>query len=117
MKRSMLKQLKSFERGDYIRVTWFDASEANGPLRNHKKPECIVDEWGIFLGVEGDPKHLLLGKHYVHIDKVWAATRIPLSLIEKIVVVAKQSAPSVFLRKYVVTPPWEKTVKVKNIGT
>jgi len=102
LNKKLNAQLKCFERGDYVRVSWFDASDARGSLREHKRPECLVDEWGIFLGLEGYPKHLLLGKHYVRDDKFWEATRIPLSLIQSAELIAKQEADKVSLRRYTV---------------
>src|SRR3990170_719073 len=50
MDKHVLKQIKEFEKGDYLKISWFDASDARGPLAEHKKPECLVDEWGVFLG-------------------------------------------------------------------
>lgn len=94
------KQLKSLTLGDFIGVSWFDASEARAPLEEHQKPECLVNEWGIFLGVEGDPKHLLLGQHYVSMDRMWEATRIPITLIRSVQLIAKHASSSVFLRRY-----------------
>jgi hypothetical protein len=73
-----------------------------------------VDEWGIFLGVEGSPEHLLLGKHYVRNDRVWEATRIPLTLIQSVELIAKHAASTVFLRRYTVQSCRDKTVQVKN---
>ena len=110
----MYSQIKSFEKGDYVKVSWFDASNARGSLSEHKKPECLVDEWGVFLGVEGSPKHLLLGKHYVRKDRVWEATRIPLTLIPSVEMVAKHASPRVFLRRYTVQSPNWRVVKVKD---
>jgi hypothetical protein len=114
--RRINRAIKGFEKGDYIKVSWFDASDARGSLSEHKKPECLVDEWGIFLGVEGDPKHLLLGKHYVRSDHVWEATRIPLTLIQSVGLIAKHASPAVFLRKYMVQPDRRNVVRVENHG-
>ena len=109
------KQLfTGFQKGDYVKVSWFDASDAKATLAVHKKPECLVDEWGVFLGVEGWPKHLLLGKHFVRKDQVWEATRIPASLIQDVELIAKHAAPSVHLRKYTVQKPRWRDVRVKD---
>ena len=102
MNKRLIRQIRCFERGDYVKVSWFDASDARGPLSEHKKPECLVEEWGVFLGVEGSPGHLLLGKHYIKSDRFWEATRIPLSLIQVAELIAKQAAAKVSLRKYTV---------------
>jgi hypothetical protein len=116
MNRRVNKQIKGFEKGDYIRVSWFDASEARGSLSEHKKPEILVDEWGIFLGVEGSPEHLLLGKHYVRNDRVWEATRIPLTLVQSVILIAKHASPTVFLRRYTIQSCCDNTVQVRNNG-
>lgn len=113
MNKQVYSQIKGFEKGDYVKVSWFDASDARGPLSDHKKPECLVDEWGVFLGVEGAPKHLLMGKHYVRGDRVWEATRIPLTLIQSVELIAKHASPTVFLRRYIVQPPNRRVVRVK----
>lgn len=106
--KRLMKQIRGFERGDYVRVCWFDASDARGTLDEHKRPECLVEEWGVFLGVEGSPEHLLLGKHYQRGDKFWEATRIPISLLQSAELIAKQAVSKVSLRCY--------NVKAKNVG-
>lgn len=114
MNRQIAKQIKGFEKGDYVKVSWYDASDARGPLSEHKKPECLVDEWGIFLGVEGSPEHLLLGKHYVRSDHVWEATRIPVTLIKSLELIARHAASTVFLRRYTIQPDRRSVVQVKS---
>lgn len=99
-RREVLRQLCACVRGDYVRVSWFDASEVKAPLEEHKKPEILVEEWGIYLGVEGSPKHLLLGKTFIAKDRVWEATRIPLSLVRNIKIILKQVASKTTLRCY-----------------
>ena len=114
LNKQVQKQIKNFEKGDYVKVSWFDASDAHGSLAEHKKPECLVDEWGIFLGVEGTPEHLLLGKHYVRSDHVWEATRIPITLIKTVELIAKHAASTVFLRRYTIQPDRRSVVQVKS---
>lgn len=111
--KQVIGQIKGFQKGDYIKVSWFDASDARASLVDHKKPECLVDEWGVFLGVEGSPRHLLMGKHYVRGDRVWEATRIPVTLIHSVELIAKRASPAVFLRKYKVEPPNWRVVRLK----
>jgi hypothetical protein len=114
LNKQVQKQIKNSEKGDYIKVTWYDASDARGPLSEHKKPECLVDEWGVFLGIEGSPEHLLLGKHYVRSDHVWEATRIPITLIKNLELIAKHAASTVFLRRYTIQSCRDEIVRVKN---
>ncbi len=109
-----LEVFKKFEKGDYVKVAWFDASDAKATLEVHKKPECLVDEWGIFLGVEGTPKHLVLGKHYVRKHMTWEATRIPASLIVGVELIAKRASPVVYLRKYKVQSSRQRLWRVKD---
>jgi len=80
--------LEDLKIGDYVHVVWYDASEMRAPLREHKKPEIMVDEIGVFLGVEGEPKHILVGKFFVRSDRTWHVTRIPTTLIESIFLIA-----------------------------
>lgn len=90
-------QIKDLEKGDAILVLWYDASELRAKLEQHKNPEAIVYEWGVFLGVRGKKRpHLLLGKDYIKGWDEWGATRIPLPLIEKILVLVPQCYQQVF---------------------
>jgi len=100
MDRALRKQIKELQIGDYVRVAWWDANDARGPLEKHNQPECLVDEWGVFLGVEGKLKHILLGKHYVREDRAWEATRIPLMLLDSVELIAKRASRSMFPRRY-----------------
>ena len=102
MNGKILKQIKAFEKGDFIRVDWYDASEGIGSIIEHKKPEYLVNEWGVFLGLEGNPKHILLGKNYIERDQCWHATRIPISLIQGASIIAKKVVKSLWLRRYTV---------------
>jgi hypothetical protein len=90
MDKRVLKQLKEFEKGDYIRVSWFDANDQRGRLEElQENPEVLVEDWGIFLGVEGSPQYVLLGKAYVPEDHRWDATCIHLELVQGAILVAK----------------------------
>jgi hypothetical protein len=114
--KRILKQIKEFEKGDYIKVTWFDANDDCGSLEDHKKPEILVEEWGVYLSVEGCPKYIILGKHYIPKDHVWEATRIPLMLVQSVELIAKHTSKAVFLRRYRVEPCRGNVVKVKDLG-
>jgi len=98
--KMVVKQIKALRLGDLIQVDWYDASDCSGPMSDHKKPEYLVNEWGVYLGVEGSPKHILLGKNYIERDRCWHATRIPLSLIQVVSIVAKKVVKPVWLRRY-----------------
>jgi hypothetical protein len=110
----VLKQIHGCTKGDHIKVCWFDASDETGTLLEHRKPEVLVNEWGIFLSVEGSPKHLVLGKSFVEKDRVWMATRIPLSLIKSIDVILKKAVSSTQLRRYSVRNYQPNFVRVKG---
>jgi hypothetical protein len=114
MDRFVFKQIMKFHRGDFVKVCWYDANDASGRFEELAKPEVLVQEWGVFLSVEGRPRHLILGKSYVKLDKIWNATRIPLSLIDSVELVAKHEQQHVFPRRYQVFPCRTKTVRVKE---
>jgi hypothetical protein len=95
-------RVRDLKKGDCVRVDWFDASEHSGPLEEHEKPEILVSEFGIFLGVEGKPQHILVGKFYVKHDQSWQATRIPLSLVQKVEVIARSAVSLASLRRYII---------------
>ncbi len=54
-----------------------------------------------------------MGKHYVRGDRVWEATRIPLSLILCVELIAKHSSQGVFLHRYTIQPPNRRVVRLK----
>ena len=98
---------EELQRGDLIVVKWFDASELRGRLNQHEKPEVAVYEWGIYLGMRGQKqKHLLLGKDHIKGWEEWGVTRIPVSLIEEIRLLAPQNYqrlfPDVILKKIII---------------
>lgn len=80
-------RLDELQKGDMILVKWADASDIRGSLQEHEgRPEIHVKDWGIFLGVSGQKrKFLLIGKDVVEVQNDWGATRIPLELVEEIV--------------------------------
>jgi len=101
--------MEDLRKGDLILVRWFDASELRAKLNQHDKPEVAVWEWGIFLGLRGRKRrHLLLGKDLVEGWNEWGAARIPLPLIDKIVLLSAQSFQQIFktgiLRKIKLRP-------------
>ena len=79
-------RIEDLKKGDLIVVFWTDASDERGSLRNHQGyPEVNVKDWGLFLGVSGRKRRLLLiGKDVVEVLQDWGATRIPLELIDRI---------------------------------
>lgn len=109
--------LEELQKGDLILVKWFDASELRAKLNQHECPEVAVWEWGIFLGVRGRKrKHLLLGKDLVEKWNEWGAARIPLPLIDKVVLLTSQSLQQVFktgILKKIKFRPLRYRVKVK----
>ena len=84
MRRVNLEELR---KGDLILVRWIDASDVKAPLREHEaKPEVYVKDWGVYLGISGRRRRLLLlGKDVVEAQGEWGATRIPLELIEEVI--------------------------------
>jgi len=84
MRRVNLEELR---KGDLILVRWIDASDVKAPLREHEaRPEVYVKDWGVYLGISGRRRRLLLlGKDVVEAQGEWGATRIPLELIEEVI--------------------------------
>ena len=76
-------------KGSLIMVRWLDASDVKAMISEHEaNPEAYCKDWGIYLGCSGRKKKLLiLGKDVVEVHNEWGATRIPLDLIEEIVLV------------------------------
>ena len=76
-------------KGCFVVVRWLDASDSKALLREHVEcPEVNCKDWGIFLGVSGRKRRmLLLGKDVVELYNEWGATRIPLELVEEVLLV------------------------------
>ncbi len=113
MDRDIAYNIKNFEKGDLIKVSWFDANDYRGNLKD-LRPEILVDEWGVFLGTRGKPKHILLGKYHVPVDHKWEATCIPLTLIKNVDLLAKHAQRD--LRRCCLAPCSRRTVSVKDLG-
>jgi len=77
------------QRGSFIMVRWLDASDIRAQLSEHEaSPEAYCKDWGIYLGCSGRKKRMLiLGKDVVEVHNEWGATRIPLELIEEVVLI------------------------------
>jgi len=86
-----LKQisLDELKKGDLILVRWMDASEFRAKLAEHTgEPEVYVKDLGVFLGVSGaKKKHIIIGKDVVESKDEWGAARIPLDLVESIILI------------------------------
>jgi len=77
-------------KGTLIMVRWLDASDRRAPLSDHvASPEVTCKDWGIYLGLgaRGDRRLLLVGKDVTEVHNEWGATRIPLELVEEVVVI------------------------------
>lgn len=76
-------------KGSFILVRWMDASDTRAQLSEHESdPEVICKDWGLYLGISGRTKKMLiLGKDVAEIHNEWGATRIPLELVDEVVVI------------------------------
>ncbi len=76
-------------KGCLIMVRWLDASDRRAPLSDHvASPEVVCKDWGIYLGCSGQGKKMLiLGKDVVEVHNEWGATRIPVDLIDEVIVI------------------------------
>jgi hypothetical protein len=82
-------ELSDLEKGDLILVRWLDASEIRCSVNEHEgNPEIYCKDWGVYLGVSGGKRRMLIvGKDVVEFHNDWGAARIPLELIDKLVLV------------------------------
>jgi len=82
------ERLKEIPKGSLIAVRWLDASDNRCQLDEHiSNPEVRCMDWGIYLGISGAKRPMLLvGKDVVEVHAEWGATRIPLELVEEVVV-------------------------------
>jgi len=81
-------ELKGLKKGDLIVVRWMDASEVRAGSGQHDNPEVYVKDLGVYLGVTGTKrKHIIVGKDVIENWNDWGAVRIPLDLVESVVVV------------------------------
>jgi len=91
VRRVSLEEIERRElpRGSFIMVRWLDASDIRARLSEHEaSPEAFCKDWGIYLGCSGRKKRMLiLGKDVVEVHNEWGATRIPLELIEEVVLI------------------------------
>ena len=91
MRRVSLEEIEGGElpRGSFIMVRWLDASDIKAQLSEHEaSPEAYCKDWGVYLGCSGRKKRLLIiGKDVVEVHNKWGATRIPLKLVEEVILI------------------------------
>jgi hypothetical protein len=76
-------------KGSLILVRWTDASDIRALLSEHEaEPEVVCKDWGLYLGISGKTKRMLiLGKDVVEVHNEWGATRIPLELVDEVILI------------------------------
>lgn len=81
--------IEDLEKGDFIMVRWLDASEIRCSVDEHEgSPEVFCKDWGVYLGVSGRKRRLLLvGKDVVEVHNDWGAVRIPVELVDEVLLV------------------------------
>jgi len=86
MRRVNVEELR---KGDLILVRWMDASEIRCSMDEHEgSPEIYCKDWGVYLGVSGRKRRLLLvGKDVVEVHNDWGAVRIPVELVDEVLLV------------------------------
>jgi len=91
VRRVSLEEIEGGElpRGSFIMVRWLDASDIKAQLSEHEaSPEAYCKDWGVYLGCSGRKKRLLIiGKDVVEVHNKWGATRIPLKLVEEVILI------------------------------
>jgi len=91
MRRVSIEEIEGGElqRGSFIMVRWLDASDIKAQLCEHEaSPEAYCKDWGVYLGCSGRKKKLLIiGKDVMEVHNEWGATRIPLELVEEVILI------------------------------
>lgn len=83
-------RIEDLQLGDLIFIRWNDASIDTTRLPNDHEVESPVHSIGIFLGIRGiKHKHLLLGRSKAPEPQLWEADRIPLSIIDYVLLVQR----------------------------
>jgi hypothetical protein len=75
-----------------------------------------VSEFGVFLGATGSPRHVVIGKFYVHRDRAWHAARILESLVVGGKMLVKKSVPDSWLRRYTIKSYAKREFVVRRNG-
>ena len=81
--------VQGIPKGSLVLVRWRDANEDRCKIDEHESdPVVLCKDWGLYLGVSGRVhRMLLLGKDVVEVMNEWGATRIPLELVEDVLVI------------------------------
>jgi len=89
VKKILVEEIEELKKGCFIMVRWLDASDIRAQLSEHEaSPEAYCKDWGIYLGCSGRRKKMLiLGKDVVEVHNEWGATRIPVELVEEVVLI------------------------------
>lgn len=94
---AVLKQTKSLQPGDLIRIEWSDASIGKS-LAYGADVDIPVRSWGIYIAVLGRKnKHIVLAQNYFEYSNGFYEvdyTAIPFSWTMMITVIAKQEVAS-----------------------
>ena len=82
-------EVGTLSKGDLVMVRWIDASEVRCSVSEHEgSPEVYCKDWGVFLGVSGRKRKLMiLGKDVTEVHNEWGATRIPLELVDEVLLI------------------------------
>jgi hypothetical protein len=88
--------LSELEKGDLVRVDWFDASRGQA-LTIRGRLDIPVYSWGIYLGVLGQKRrHIVLAQNSFKLNNEFYDvdyTSIPVSFLDGITVIHKAELP------------------------
>jgi hypothetical protein len=101
MNKTVSQHLKTLNLGDLIRVEWFDAS-TGAALDYMGRIEFPVISWGIYLGVYGEPEHLVMAQsNWIRSEDFYDPdiVVIPLSWAEKVVKKTSKEVTKDFVNK------------------
>jgi len=90
--KNVLKQISELNRGDLVRVEWWDASIGRS-LASGTEVDIPVKSWGVFIALLGEKrKHIVLAQNsFRYTDNLYDVdyTSIPLSWALNVTVIKK----------------------------
>jgi len=106
MNKEVLKQIKRLRMGDYVQVEWHDAYKGEIRLeqqldKSKAQFEVPVTSWGVYLGVVGQKKYVVLMRDRFNLNELTGIddidhNGIPIGMIDKVIVLAHIALPKTF---------------------
>ncbi|MEM4704068.1 MAG: hypothetical protein QXJ02_03270 [Candidatus Bathyarchaeia archaeon] len=120
--KEIIKQIKSLNCGDLVRVDWFDASIGRSLSGCLGEIDVPVYSWGVFLGVLGEKnKHIILAQNsFRYTDSVYDIdyTAVPIAWANNVAVIAenhvKPEEAQSLLKSFLANPERSSKRKIKQ---